>query len=132
MAQLPFEIQCIDHVEVVVRDLDAAIRWYAEVLGLQEICRWDPYPVMIGAGGTMLALFQAEPGAEPPARATPEPLWWRRVAWRTDAAGFAAAQEHLRKLSVRFHGPVDHGRSHSIYFSDPDGHPLEITHDVAS
>ena len=58
---MPFTVRSIDHVEVFVRDIPAAIRWYGQVLGLRELQRWDPEPVMVGAGGTMLALFQAPP-----------------------------------------------------------------------
>ncbi|HEX5758479.1 MAG TPA: VOC family protein [Thermoanaerobaculia bacterium] len=122
---MPFSVTEIDHVEVLVRDLGAAQRWYAETLGLTERRRWNPEPVMIGAaGGPMLALFQAGEGRA----ASGEAPRWHRVAWRTDAPGFAAAQEHLRALGVRFRGPVDHGVAESIYFQDPDGNPLEITH----
>ena len=32
---------------------------------------------------------------------------------------------------VAFQGPVDHGCAQSIYFNDPDGHPLEITFYIA-
>ena len=122
---MPFAVERIDHVEVFVRDLEAAAQWYADVLGLREVTRWDPYPIMIGAGGTMLALFQAD-GPRP---AVPEPRTphWRRVAFRTDAAGFKAAQEHLASQGVAFEGPVDHERAWSIYFTDPDGNTLEIT-----
>jgi catechol-2,3-dioxygenase len=52
------------------------------------------------------------------------------VAWHTDRAGFDAAQTHLRELGIAFRGPVDHGAAFSIYFHDPDGHPLEITYYV--
>ena len=123
-----FAVQSIDHVEVFVRSIPDAIRWYGEVLGLTETARWDPEPVMIGAGGTQLALFQARLGTVD-ASETPEPppLRWHRVAWKTDRPGFEAAQEHLRSLAISFRGPVDHGASWSIYFQDPDGNPLEIT-----
>jgi catechol 2,3-dioxygenase len=126
-----FKVQRIDHVEVLVRDVDAAIAWYRKVLGLKVIERWDPEPVMIGAGDTCLALFRADPGAHPadPAERT-DHLRWLRVAWRTDAAGFEAAQQHLASLGVPFRGPVDHGTARSIYFCDPDGHGLEITCEV--
>jgi catechol 2,3-dioxygenase-like lactoylglutathione lyase family enzyme len=121
----------IDHVEVIVRDLDAAARWYREVFGLVEQRRWDPEPVMIGGGpaGPMLALFQAdsEPATRPPEHAGGGPHW-HRVAWRTDREGFAAAQQHLRGLAIPFRGPVDHDIAWSIYFHDPDGNPLEITY----
>jgi catechol-2,3-dioxygenase len=87
-----------------------------------------PEPVMIGAGGTMLALFQAPPeSASRPSEREQPPLRWRRVAWRTNLSGFEAAQEHLAALGIVFRGPVDHGGTWSIYFQDPDGNPLEIT-----
>jgi catechol-2,3-dioxygenase len=119
----------IDHVEVYVRDLEASARWYAQVLGLRELARWEPEPVMIGPGqmsGTKLALFRAKGAPADPASEA-RAVRWHRVAWQTDRAGFEAAQAHLRSLGISFRGPVDHGRSHSIYFTDPDWNPLEIT-----
>lgn len=122
---MPFNAQQIDHVEVLVQDIAAAARWYRDVLGLEEIVRWNPEPVMIGAGGTKLALFRAD-GSE---RKDPgDAPHWHRTAWRTDASGFREAQEHLRSFGVSFTGPIDHGRAESIYFNDPDGNPLEITY----
>ncbi len=123
-----FRVDRIDHVELFVRDLEAARAWYAEVLGLEEVHRWDPEPIMVGAGGTKLALFAAQPAARAAAGdADGSRLSWRRVAWATDRAGFERAQAHLTRHGVPFHGPVEHGVSRSIYFADPDGHPLEIT-----
>jgi catechol 2,3-dioxygenase-like lactoylglutathione lyase family enzyme len=119
---MSFAVEGIDHVEVFVRDLDAAAHWYRQVLGLEEVARWDPHPVMMGAGGNKLALFR---GGRPGAAGG-----WRRVAWRTDRGGFEAAQQHLRSLGIAFEGPVDHDSSWSIYFDDPDGNPLEITYYV--
>lgn len=122
---MPFVPDGIDHVEVFVRDLQDAARWYGKVLGLREVARWEPEPLMIGAGGTKLALFHADgPRA---AAGDGRAVHWHRVAWATSADGFAAAQAHLRELGIDFRGPVDHGLAQSIYFVDPDGNPLEIT-----
>ena len=51
---MSFQVESIDHVEVFVRDREAAVAWYADVLGLKEVARWDPEPIMIGAGGSKL------------------------------------------------------------------------------
>ena len=126
---MEFQADAIDHVEVFVSDIAVAQAWYAKVLGLTETRRWQPEPVMVGAGGTQLALFQAR--AAPPrvagVRHAQPPYRWHRVAWRTSAAGFAAAQAHLQSLGISFRGPMDHGSALSIYFTDPHDNPLEIT-----
>ncbi len=124
---MAFSVDQIDHVEVVVRDIETAVRWYADVLGLREIRRWDPEPVMIAAGDTKLALFLADSDAPSHPEGNERSPRWRRVAWRTTAAGFVAAQEHLRECGVTFSGPIDHDVAESIYFRDPDDNPLEIT-----
>jgi catechol-2,3-dioxygenase len=122
---MSFAVDAIDHVEVFVTDLEQAARWYRQVLGLTEQARWDPEPVMIGVGGTQLALFRAVP--DPPAAEPERTRRWHRVAWGTDARGFEQAQRHLAACGVPFRGPVDHKTARSIYFQDPDGHRLEIT-----
>ena len=131
-----FRVKRIDHVEVMVRDIARAERWYREVLGLRRITAWDPEPVMVGRGGTMLALFRC-PGAgralgARDRRLLSTRLGYRRVAFLTDAEGFRAARARLARLGIAFRGPIDHGSTHSIYFHDPDGLLLEITRPVAS
>jgi catechol 2,3-dioxygenase len=125
-----FAVEGIDHVEVFVRDLEGAVRWYEDVLGLKKEGRWAE-PVLVGAGGNYLALFKARrSGADNSDDDRQPAIRWRRVAWRTNSHGFTQAQEHLRARGVPFEGPVDHGSSQSIYFTDPDGNPLEITYDL--
>ena len=128
---MSFSVDGIDHVEVFVRDIEAAIRWYGDVLGLTELRRWDSEPVMIGAGGTMLALFRAGASApETTGLRSLKGVGWHLVAWRTTKTGFEAAQRHLSERGIRFRGPIDHGVAWSIYFDDPDDNLLEITHYV--
>jgi catechol 2,3-dioxygenase-like lactoylglutathione lyase family enzyme len=80
---------------------------------------------VLGAGTTAIALFPApvpEP-APPPGR---EVLSVRHIAFRVDRAAFDQARSELAA-----HGVVttfeDHAAAHSLYFTDPDGHQLEIT-----
>ena len=46
---------------------------------------------------------------------------------RTYHGAVQAAQDHLQQQGVPFKGPIEHDGPLSIYFNDPDGHPLEIT-----
>lgn len=117
-------LQRIDHVHVFVRDRGAAVRWYAEVLGLaplEAFAHWaeggGPLTLADADGAVHLALFE-RPDA-PPNRAT--------IALATDAAGLAAWQHRL--AAALGHAPAlqDHGEALSLYFSDPDGNPYEIT-----
>jgi len=120
---MAFSVRNIDHVEVFVSDIARAAEWYSQVLGLYEMARWDPEPLMIGSSNTKLALFRATKKGG----LSPERVGWHRVAWLTDKVGFAAAQEHLKSLEISFRGPINHGTAQSIYFTDPDENPLEIT-----
>jgi catechol-2,3-dioxygenase len=114
----------IDHLHVFVADRTAAEAWYGRVLGLQRLPEFEHWAAdggpltLADAGGAIhLALF------ERPAirnRST--------IAFGVDAAGFAAWRGHLAdRLGATAVHFEDHGQSHSVYFSDPDGNPYEIT-----
>ncbi len=125
---ISLRIDQLDHVEVFVRNIDAAVAWYDRILGLKVVRRWDPAPVMIGAGGSMIALFQARRDGPNNGDDDAQPaIRWRRVAWRVAPEEFEAAQLHLKQCHVEFTGPIDHDGPLSIYFNDLDGNPLEIT-----
>ena len=117
-------LQRIDHVHVFVRDRAAALRFYAEVLGLAplpEFAHWAAGggPLTLAdAGGTVhVALFES-PGAQPN-RST--------VALGVDGAVFARWQRHLGAALGEPPAVHDHGAALSLYFDDPDGNPFEIT-----
>ena len=93
---MSFAVKAIDHVEVFVGDIEVAAKWYEDVLGLKETMRWEPEPVMIGAGATKLALFRRNSATAPRAGSLRISEGWRRVAWLTDKAGFEAAKEASR------------------------------------
>ena len=116
------DLSGIDHVHVFVRDRKLAERWYAEVLGLTrspalEFWSTDggPLTVQDSSNTVHIALFEREPL---PNRAT--------IALRTSATGLRTWLKHLQAagLAVELE---DHQVSFSIYFSDPDNNPFEIT-----
>jgi len=122
----------IDHVECTVPDRRDAADWYREVLGFEvvaDLAHWaeDPSnPLVISPddGRTMLALFQGTPTA-------PGEGSFSRVAIRATGAAFLDFIEACRdRPDLEVDGPdtvVDHDDAYSVYFTDPWGHPLEVT-----
>jgi len=113
----------VDHVHVFVSDRVAAERWYERVLGLtrvEQLEAWatDRGPLTIAnpSGTVHLALF------ERPAQKRDS-----TIALSVSAPDFAAWQRHLELALARKLEVVDHDLSLSLYFTDPDGNPYEIT-----
>jgi catechol 2,3-dioxygenase-like lactoylglutathione lyase family enzyme len=116
-------IASVDHLHVFVQDRAAAERWYADVLGLRRVdalTHWaadgGPLTLADDADRVHLALFERPPQ---PNRAT--------IALGVDAAAFIAWRAHLARWLGAAPEAVDHDQSWSIYFSDPDRNPYEIT-----
>jgi catechol 2,3-dioxygenase-like lactoylglutathione lyase family enzyme len=121
------QLEGIDHVALSVRDVERAAQWYVDVLGFERRYEgmWDGVPTFIGKGTTSIALFPANPNA----RSTSSSRGGIRMlhlAFRASHENFAGAQEELKRHGIKFQFQ-DHEISHSIYFSDLDGHELEIT-----
>lgn len=113
----------IDHIHVYVQERSAAQQWYQSVLGLQpvaELATWaddgGPLTLANADGSVHLALFQRPPQA---CRST--------IALRVTALDLLAWQQHLKQVLQQEIKLVDHAFSWSLYFSDPDGNPYEIT-----
>jgi len=123
-----FTLQQIDHVALTVTDLEKSITWYQDVLGLERRYKeaWGDSPAMLCAGSTCVALFPLRP-AESPARTNDaaKPTICH-LAFRTTYAELLEAEKILQERGMLFEFQ-NHGIAHSIYFSDPDGHKLEIT-----
>ena len=121
------DVEGIDHVAMSVRDVERAAQWYIDVLGFERRFSemWDGVPVFIGKGTTSIALFPIGP-KESPAPSERGGVRMLHLAFRANRKSFLAAQEELKQRGIQFEFQ-DHEISHSIYFSDPDGHKLEIT-----
>jgi len=113
----------VDHIHVYVTDRVAAERWYADVMGLErvpELERWardgGPLTLQNRSGSVHVALFEGPPQ---PCRST--------IALAAGAEEFRAWQLHLVEKLKRPVEAEDHELAWSLYFSDPDGNPWEIT-----
>ena len=113
----------IDHVHVFVADRVAAEAWYARMLGFTRIVALEswaadggPLTIADASGAIHVALFE---GAPIRTRST--------LAFGTDAVQFLAWRQHLAQVLGHSVSQEDHGMALSLYFSDPDGNPFEIT-----
>lgn len=120
---MPPVVERIDHIHVFVSDRAASEHWYREVMGFSrvpELERWapdgGPLTLQDPSGSVHLALFERPPQ---PCRST--------IALAASAGEFLAWQTHLSTVFRQPMAPVDHQLSWSLYFTDPDGNPYEIT-----
>ena len=117
-------LERIDHIGLNVRDLVTSADFYHKVFGFGIVHKWTT-TWMVGTDIMRLGLFQRPDSA--PVCNIDNAIAITHVAFRTDAAGFAAAQKTLRKLGIAFDPPEDTGIAFSVFILDPDGHQIEIT-----
>lgn len=122
-----FSLERLDHIAITVRDVESSAKWYKETLGLERYYEgeWGGVPVMVGKGGTCLALFKVK-GTNPEPPPGYDSIAAVHIAFRADRKNFEESQRILKEKNIDF-SFSDHNISHSIYFKDPDGYELEIT-----
>ena len=115
-------LQTIDHVHVYTSNRADAETWYARVLGLVKIPEFEHWATKVGPlfltnpqRTISLALFERP---HQPTRST--------IAFRVSGQDFLEWRARLRETLGKIED-VDHDGSWSLYFSDPDGNPFEIT-----
>jgi catechol 2,3-dioxygenase-like lactoylglutathione lyase family enzyme len=126
-------IRSIDHVAITVTDLDAACRWYADLLGARPVneFRTDGRVIIrqMLMGGALLSIHQAGNGFDLVARQPT--VGAADLCFRWDGS-IASAAALLREHAVAVvEGPTprrtaDGLPSQSVYFRDPDGNLLEL------
>jgi catechol 2,3-dioxygenase len=139
----------INHVVLNVRNLEASHRFWTELMGFRCVAELKPTPgrprpkmrfysgvdpqgdvthhdvalaeVPQGAAGT-----DREPWDLMPGRVG---LNHVAVAW-PDRESWLKQLEFLRAKGVPFQRRVNHGMTHSVYVSDPDGHGIEVLYEL--
>jgi catechol-2,3-dioxygenase len=106
-------------VAIRVRDLATAEAFYRTVLGLEvglrdEARRW----VFLRVGRDGMIVLQEDKSAWPP----------QHFAFTVAASDVASAAAALRAQGIPVEGPMVHEwiPAKSLYFSDPDGHDVEL------
>ena len=113
-------IRGLYEVAIRVKDLAKSEVFYRETLGLEvglrdENRRW----LFLRAGGQAgMVVLQEDEGTWPT----------QHFAFTVEEVHIEAAATVLRQRGVRVEGPVYHDwmPAKSVYFSDPDGHDLEL------
>jgi catechol 2,3-dioxygenase-like lactoylglutathione lyase family enzyme len=111
-------IRGVNHVTLSVRDLEASIAFYRDVLGMRLAARW-PSGAYLAAGSLWLALLvdrHARPGA---ARE------YTHVALDVAPADFEALAARVRASGATL-WQENTSEGASLYFLDPTGHKLEL------
>ncbi|REC95299.1 VOC family protein [Kushneria indalinina] len=121
---MPPSLDRIDHIHVYVADRTAAERWYQRVLGLERVAAlafWADEPggpliIADSTGAVCLSLFER---AHAPCRST--------IALGVSGEQFYQWQNWLMQELPVPPRLEDHQVAWSLYFSDPDDNPFEIT-----
>lgn len=107
---------------VYVSDMDAAVRFYSEILGLKVTNRFGNHWATVRAGHTLVI------GLHPWSTKYPAPGTKGSVqiglVWRDEP--ITALAERLRKHGIEVSGIIASQEANYIQFADPDGNPIYV------
>ncbi len=116
-------------VRYIVDDVDAAIAFYCEHLGFEELMHPAPSFAMLTRGDLRLVL--SAPGGGPgggqamPDGTMPTPGGWNRFSIEVD--DLAAVVDRLRAAGVHFRSDLITGvGGKQVLIDDPSGNPVEL------
>lgn len=128
------EVECIDHLTLVVSDLEQSRHFYADVLGMREVPRpnFDFAGLWFQAGDTLLHLILTHDKSGPAGVFSPEKTPSTRThhfAFRVPDAGAAweALQASGEELSVISPPKFRPDGAVQVFLADPDGHVVELS-----
>jgi catechol 2,3-dioxygenase len=140
----------INHLVLNVTDIEVSHKFWTEIIGLRCVAELKstpdrPRPTMrfysgVNAHGDVshhdLALCQVPKGngadgARPEWNLMPSRTGINHVAitW-PDRESWLKQVAFLQSKGVKFHRRINHGMTHSVYISDPDGHGIEVLYEL--
>ena len=141
----------INHVVLNVRNLEVSHKFWTEIMGFRPVAEVRPKPGRpplrmrfysgVDEKGDVnhhdLALCEVSeaPAADP--NAAPWGLQPRQVGLNHVAITYPDRDAWLKQLAflrekgVAFHLRINHGMTHSVYISDPNGHGIEVLYELA-
>jgi catechol 2,3-dioxygenase len=140
----------VNHIVLNVRDIEVSHRFWTDIIGFKCVAQLKPTPGRVrpkmrfysgvDAHGDVthhdLALCEVPKGEG----AAGDPETWNlmprtvglnhvAIAW-PDRDTWLKQLAFLREKGVTFHRRVNHGMTHSVYISDPDGHGIEVLYEL--
>lgn len=117
----------VGHVHLKVSDLDRAIAFYSDVLGLSVTQRYGSEAAFLSAGGYHhhVGLNTWMSKGQPPAPARSAGLFHLALLYPT-RADLARVLQRLVDKSIPLEGASDHGVSEALYLRDPDDNGVEL------
>ena len=120
----------IGHVHLKVADLDRALGFWRDVIGLEEQQRYGDRAAFLSAGGyhhhVALNTWESLGGAWPPPGTTG--LFHVALLY-PDRPSLAEAVRRVIAAGIGLEGASDHGVSEAVYLRDPDGNGVELYRD---
>lgn len=114
----PFKVTGIDHVVFHVKDLPRARKFYVDFLGM-EVDHERDWQCFLKCGNQGVALFEVEDNEEVHSGSEVN-----HMALQLTAGDYARVKQTLENAGIPVQGRK--GDPHCIYFSDPDGHRLQL------
>lgn len=126
-------VRGIDHYVLRVRDIEAAQRFYCEVLGAQYVAHRSEFGMThlrVGASMIDLVAISGQPGKPDAVAAGMESRNTDHLCLRVEPFDLERILAHLERLGVEvgeIRRRVDaEGNGVSIYLSDPEGNSVEL------
>jgi catechol 2,3-dioxygenase-like lactoylglutathione lyase family enzyme len=139
----------VNHIVLNVKNLETSHAFWTEILGFRQVAELKPKPGRpplkmrfysgVSESGDLnhhdIALCEISE-AEAGRGDEPWSLYPRRtginhvaITW-PDRESWLQQLAFLRARGVPFHLRVNHGMTHSVYISDPDGHGIEVLYEL--
>ena len=130
-AAAPIQVKHIDHVTLIVKDVEASRQFYVGLLGMNEVPRpgFDFGGAWFQAGATLVHLIEAHEASGP--AGFPDGILKkssRNHHFAFEVVDARAAAETLKLLGVEL---IDDAKTRpdgaiQVFLADPDGHVVEL------
>lgn len=134
----------VNHLVLNVKDIERSHTFWTEIIGFKQVGQLSPdapfrmrfYAGSEGSRHHDLALAQVAKPEEVADLAEPWSMRGGQPGINHVAIKYPDRESWLRQIAflqskgVPFHSRVEHGMTHSVYVSDPDGHGIEVLYEL--